>query len=102
MNTNQETEPQKNVRTGESDPNENTSMDTQNTQSVLTDKEDTVEYRDDDERLVLNSTQQGFGIDDGPNQPLSKEMLTDLQDAGQRDLNQQRQEEKEAKEKKNS
>lgn len=77
-------------------------MDTQNTKSVLTDKKDTVEYKDDDERPVLNSTQQGFGIDDGPNQPLSKEMLNDLQDAGQRDLNQQRQEEKEAKEKKNS
>lgn len=75
--------------------------DTENSKSILTDNKDNAEYTDDDERPILNSTQQGYGIDDGPNQPLSKEMLTDLQDAGQQDLQRQREEEKKAKQKNN-
>lgn len=66
----------------------------ENKTSVLTDKKDNVELKSDDNRPVLNSTQEGYGMDDGPNQPLSKEMLHDLQDAGQRDLQNQREEEK--------
>jgi|GEM_PF-5677888 len=69
-------------------------QDTENAQSVLLDHENSVEVKDDDDRPVKNANQQGFGIDDGPNQPLSREMLTDLQDAGQQDLQRQREEEK--------
>lgn len=70
-----------------------------NKESVLTDKKDGVEFKKEDDRPVQHSTQQGFGLDDGPNQPLSKEMLHDLQDAGQSDLQKQREEEKTEKKK---
>ncbi|MDJ1492303.1 hypothetical protein QNI19_05125 [Cytophagaceae bacterium DM2B3-1] len=71
----------------------------ENKKSILTDNKDGVEFKKGDDRPVQNSTQQGFGLDDGPNQPLSKEMLNDLQDAGQSDLQRQREEEKAEKKK---
>ena len=99
MNTDQEKNVQNKSQAANPDSREDKPVDTGNSKSILTDNKDNVEYRDDDERPILNSTQQGFGLDDGPNQPLSKEMLNDLQDAGQQDLHRQREEEKQAKHK---
>ncbi len=93
MNTTRETSPQN--KPGQDPEN----ADQKNNPSLLTDNKDNLEYTNDDERPIQNSTQEGYGLDDGPNQPLSREMLNDLQDAGQRDLHRQQQEEKEAKKK---
>ncbi|MCU0352645.1 MAG: hypothetical protein MUD08_02735 [Cytophagales bacterium] len=67
--------------------------DKDNHQSFLTDDKTNTEIGEDG-RVVENADQEGFGMDDGPNQPLSKEMLDDLQDVGQRELQKQREEEK--------
>ncbi len=67
---------------------------------ILTDQEKSVTYKKGDARPIFKDTQQGYGLEDGSNQPLSKEMLHDLQDAGQRDLAEQRKKEKEEKEQK--
>ncbi len=83
--------------TEQRNPADTTSEEKDGTESALTDQKDNVEHKEGDDRPVKNATQQGYGINDGSNHPLSKEMLNDLQDAGQDDLQRQREEEKAAK-----
>lgn len=57
-------------------------------------REDTHTEEGDSRPKQNDPHQAGYGIDDGPTTPLSREGLDDLQDAGQQDLARQREEEK--------